>query len=121
MTPTYRAILAAALLVGPAIVSAQNKPRITAAEIDGHLPFLSSDLLGGSCSRGVEPGVNGSYFQDLPIDIVGTDVSSITIAASGKATSSLQWDDFKDVDVKGKILLVNKDAEFHSPSVATQP
>jgi hypothetical protein len=159
MTPMFRAILAAALLAGPAIASAQASTRITTAEIDGHLRFLSSDLLEGRApatrggrlaaeyiasqlrAAGVEPGVNGSYFQDVPIDVVGADVSSITITASGKATSSLRypqdvvvwagsaaeqstahgelvfvgygaaapeykWDDFKDVDVKGKILLV---------------
>jgi Zn-dependent M28 family amino/carboxypeptidase len=159
MTPTYRAILAAALLAGPAIASAQASPRITTAEIDGHLRFLSSDLLEGRApatrggriaaeyiasqlrAAGVEPGVNGSYFQDVPIDVVGADVSSITMTTSGKAASTLrypedvvvwagsaaaesavrgevvfvgygatapeyQWNDFKDADVKGKILLV---------------
>jgi Zn-dependent M28 family amino/carboxypeptidase len=166
MTPTYRAILAAALLAGPAIASAQVSARITTAEIDGHLRFLSSDLLEGRApatrggrlaaeyiasqlrAAGVEPGVNGSYFQDVPIDVVGADVSSITVTASGKATSALrypndvvvwagsaaeqsaahgelvfvgygaaapeyQWDDFKDADVKGKILpvLVNDPPE----------
>jgi hypothetical protein len=124
MTPMFRAILAAALLAGPAIASAQTSTRITTAEIDGHLRFLSSDLLEGRA-----PGVNGSYFQDVPIDIVGADVSSITMTASGKATSSLRYP--QDVAIVHRVgtLLANsdtvptwnKDAEFHSPRMATQP
>ncbi|MEO8338014.1 MAG: peptidase M28, partial [bacterium] len=97
MTPMSRAILAAMLLAGPAIATAQTSTRITTAEIDGHLRFLSSDLLEGRApatrggrlaaeyiasqlrAYGVEPGVNGSYFQDVPIDVVAADVSTITL------------------------------------------
>jgi Zn-dependent M28 family amino/carboxypeptidase len=132
---------------------------VTPAEIDGHLRFLSSDLLEGRApatrggrltaeyiasqlrESGVEPGVNGSYFQEVPIDVVGAVPGSIRVQASGKAQGTLQypeevvvwagsaaeqsaanaevvfvgygsaapeyrWDDFKDVDVRGKILLV---------------
>src|SRR3954466_15734430 len=159
MTPTFRAILAAALLVGPATASAQNTPRITISQIDGHLRFLSSDLLEGRApatrggrlaaeyiasqlrADGVEPGVNGSYFQPVPIDVVKADPATIKVSASGKASGSLRftddvvvwagsaadasaargelvfvgygatapeykWDDFKGMDVKGKVLLV---------------
>jgi Zn-dependent M28 family amino/carboxypeptidase len=159
MTPIHSAILAAALLCGATSASAQSSSRITMAEIDGHLRFLSSDLLEGRApatrggriaaeyiaaqlrAAGVEPGVNGSYFQDVPIDVVRADVTTITASASGKATSSLrypddvvlwagsategsaahgelvfvgygaaapeyQWNDFKDTDLVGKVLLV---------------
>lgn len=132
---------------------------ITTAEIDGHLRFLSSDLLEGRApaSRGgrlteeylanqlrgfgVAPAVNGTYFQRVPIDIVGLRRESLRANASGKATATLRypddvvmwagssttasaakapivfvgygaaapefdWDDFKNVDVRGKILLI---------------
>jgi Zn-dependent M28 family amino/carboxypeptidase len=132
---------------------------ITTEEIDGHLRFLASDLLEGRApaSRGgrltaeyiasqlrgfgLRPGLDTSYFQTVPIDVVTADRSSMRIAAHDKATGNLrfpedvvvwagsqvpqssargelifvgygsaapeyQWDDFKDVDVKGKILLV---------------
>jgi len=150
--------------LAPAIVGAQAKARatrgpITPTEIDGDLRFLSSDLLEGRApatradkltteyiadqlrSAGVEPGVNGSYFQPVPIDVVKADPATIKVTASGKSSMTLKspddvvvfagsaveqsnargelvyvgygasapeykWDDFKDVDVKGKILLV---------------
>ena len=151
--------LAAALLAAPAAAQ-QPAARITPAEIDGHLRFLSSDLLEGRApatrggritaeyiaaqlrASGVEPaGENGSYFQRVPIDVVGADRGTIRVAASGKATATLRypedvvvwagsnaqqsaaraevvfvgygatapeyrWDDFRGVDVKGKILMV---------------
>jgi Zn-dependent M28 family amino/carboxypeptidase len=154
-----RRAAAAALLLLPATVAAQSKSQITAAEIDAHLRFLSSDLLEGRApgtrggrltaeyiasqlrASGVEPGVNGSYFQPVPIDVMTTQPASVRAAASGKATATLRqpddvvlwggsaapqgtargelvfvgygstapeyrWNDFKDVDVKGKVLLV---------------
>jgi len=132
---------------------------ITSAEIDGHLRFLSSDLLEGRApasrggrlteeylanqlrSFGVAPAVNGTYFQRVPIDIVGLRRESLRANASGKATATLRypddvvmwagssttasaakapvvfvgygaaapefnWDDFKNVDVRGRILLI---------------
>ena len=132
---------------------------ITPAEIDGHLRFLSSDRLEGRAPAtrggelaaeyiasqlriaGVEPAVDGSYFQPVPIDIVGAAPSSIRAVARGRASATLRypdqvvvwagsatdrsaangelvfvgygaaapeyrWDDFKDVDVKGKVLLI---------------
>ncbi|HJU66124.1 MAG TPA: M28 family peptidase [Gemmatimonadaceae bacterium] len=138
---------------------ASRAPRITTAEIDGHLRFLSSDLLEGRAPAtrggrlaaeyiasqlrvaGLQPGADGSYFQKVPIDIVAADSTTIRVSASGKATANLRypaavvvwagsaaeqsgargelvfvgygahapeyrWDDFKDVDVKGKVLLV---------------
>jgi len=150
--------------LAPAIVGAQAKARasrgpITPTEIDGDLRFLSSDLLEGRApatradkrtteyiadqlrGAGVEPGVNGSYFQPVPIDVVKADPATIKVTASGKSSMTLKspndvvvfagsaveqsnahgelvyvgygasapeykWDDFKDTDVKGKILLV---------------
>jgi Zn-dependent M28 family amino/carboxypeptidase len=132
---------------------------ITPQEIDAHIRFLSSDLLEGRApatrggrlaseyiaaqlrAAGVEPGVNGSYFQEVPIDVVGADRSTIRVAAGGKASGALRypedvvvwagsaapaaaanaevvfvgygsaapefrWDDFKGVDLRGKILMV---------------
>jgi Zn-dependent M28 family amino/carboxypeptidase len=178
MTPTSRRLLVvvfgaclAALFTRPAEAQRPSgaapsaaaretgRPQISAAEIDGHLHFLSSDLLEGRApatrggrlaaayiasqlrGAGVEPGVNGSYLQEVPIDVVGADSATIRVAASGKATTTLRyphdvvvwagsatersaakgelvfvgygatapeygWDDFKDEDVKGKVLLV---------------
>jgi len=151
----------AALLALPTALAAQTRSvsPITKAEIDGQLRFLSSDLLEGRApgtrggqlaaqyiadqlrTFGVEPGVNGSYFQPVPIDVLTTVQSSVHASASGKATATLRpgqdvvlsagsatpqsaahgelvfigygavapeyrWDDFKGVDLKGKILLV---------------
>ena len=151
-------------LVVPAAGIAQAASRsaagpITATEIDGDLRFISSDLLEGRApatradkltteyiadqlrSAGVEPGVNGSYFQTVPIDVVKAAPSSIKVNATGKSTMTLKspddvvvfagsaveqssasgelvyvgygasapeyrWDDYKGMDLKGKILLV---------------
>src|SRR3954467_12622746 len=104
---TFRSLLAAVFFVTPAVVAAQGRPRISAAEIDGDLRFLSSDLLEGRApatrggrlaaeyiasqprAAGVEPGVNGSYFQSVPIDIVGAQPGTMHATASGKATATL--------------------------------
>ena len=109
--PILRSLLSVVLLVTPSLAAGQARPRITTAEIDGHLRFLSSDLLEGRApatrggrlaaeyiasqlrAAGVEPGVNGSYFQNVPIDIVAADPSSIRAAASGRATESLRAPD----------------------------
>jgi Zn-dependent M28 family amino/carboxypeptidase len=154
-----RILLSAAAAGLLAQAATAQAPRITPAEIDGHLRFLSSDLLEGRApatrggrltaeyiasqlrASGVEPGVGDSYFQRVPIDIVGADPASIQVAASGRATARLrypedvvvwagsaaersaadaeivfvgygsrapeyQWDDFKGMDVRGKVLLV---------------
>jgi Zn-dependent M28 family amino/carboxypeptidase len=163
--PAFALVLATALVAdaqqsGPVATSA-----ITAREIDGHLRFLSHDLLEGRApatrggelasqyiasqlrAYGVEPaGTNGSYFQRVPIDVVAADSATLRVTAhagqgsggapvtlrypqdavvwAGSATESsaargelvfvgygatapeYRWDDFKDVDVRGKILLV---------------
>ncbi|HZO18731.1 MAG TPA: M28 family peptidase [Gemmatimonadaceae bacterium] len=151
-----------ALILIPALALAQSGAApapITPHEIDGHLRFLSSDLLEGRAPAtrggrlaaeyiaaqlrafGVEPGVKGSYFQTVPIDIVNARRATIKAVASGRATANLRypedvvvwagsaadssaargelvfvgygsaapeykWNDFKDVDVRGKVLLV---------------
>lgn len=76
--PMLRPLLTIVLLVTPALAAAQPRPRIATAEIDGHLRFLSSDLLEGRApakrggrlaaeciasqlrAAGVEPAANGS-------------------------------------------------------------
>jgi len=152
-----RFILAFALVLAGAVAAAAQ--RITPNEIDGDLRFLASDLLEGRApatrggelatayiaaqlrSAGIQPGVNGSYFQRVPIDVVTVDSASMRVHASGKAAAPLRfpddvviwagsavpssvahaeivcagygvtapeykWDDFKGVDVKGKVVLV---------------
>jgi Zn-dependent M28 family amino/carboxypeptidase len=152
-----RFILAFALVLAGAVAAAAQ--RITPNEIDGDLRFLASDLLEGRApatrggelatayiaaqlrSAGIQPGVNGSDFQRVPIDVDTVDSASMRVHASGKAAASLRfpddvviwagsavpssaahaeivfagygvtapeykWDDFKGVDVKGKVLLV---------------
>ncbi|MDQ8153376.1 MAG: M28 family peptidase [Gemmatimonadota bacterium] len=144
--------------LAPSALHAQVRP-ISAAEIDGYLRFLSSDLLEGRAPAtrgdkltveylasqlrafGVEPAVNGSYIQKVPIDIIDAQPATMRVQATGKAAARLRypedvviwggsavpqsaakaeivfagygavapeygWSDFKDVDVKGKILLV---------------
>lgn len=143
----------------PTAATPSASPLITTREIDAHLRFLSSDLLegrapatrGGALAEqyiasqleavGVKPGINGSYYQPVPIDVVGSNPSTIKVTASGKATATLHspddvvvwagsatpaseakgelvfvgygakapeynWDDFKGMNLKGKILLV---------------
>ena len=99
----------AALGLLAATAASAQAPRITPAEIDGHLRFLSSDLLEGRApatrggrltaeyiasqlrESGVQPGVNGSYFQRVPIDIVGAVPGSIRVSAGGRASGTLRY------------------------------
>jgi hypothetical protein len=162
MRATHLTIASAVFAVFAAPVLSQTATTanpITAHEIDGHLRFLSSDLLegrgpatrGGRLTAeyiasqlriaGLAPGSGRSYFQNVPIDVVVPQRSSVRVNATGKATMSFRypeqvviwpgsastegaasgelvfvgygatapeyrWDDFKDVDVKGKILLI---------------
>ena len=154
-------LLATAPLVAQGAKAAATAPAsgITAAEIDGDLRFLSSDLLEGRApgtrggrlaaeyiaaqlrSAGIEPGSKGSYFQEVPIDLATLQPSTLRVEVGGKATARLhdpddvvlwagsaapesqgrgelvfvgygaraaeyRWDDFKGMDLKGKILLV---------------
>jgi len=105
-----RRVAVASLLALPATLVAQTRSvsPITKAEIDGYLRFLSSDLLEGRApgtrggqlaaqyiadqlrAFGVEPAVNGSYFQPVPIDVLTTRQSSVRASASGKATATLR-------------------------------
>jgi len=108
LAPHLRRLAASVLLILPATLPAQSKTGITAAEIDGHLRFLASDLLEGRApgtrggrlaaeyiaselrAYGVEPGVNGSYFQPVPIDVMATQAGSAHAVASGKATATFK-------------------------------
>ncbi len=85
--------------------------RIGTREIDAHLRFLSSDLLDGRApatrggrlaaeyiasqleSFGVEPGASGSYFQEVPIDVVRSSPSTVSVTASVKANANLRFTD----------------------------
>ena len=112
-----RALLALIPIALPALTLAQTpqptaaRIAISAAEIDGHLRFLSSDLLegrapatrGGALAAeyiasqlriaGVDPAVNGSYFQEVPIDVVRAVPATIRVQASGKAAAMLRSPD----------------------------
>ena len=108
LAPRLRLAAASLLLLSPASLAAQSRSAITAAEIDGHLRFLASDLLEGRApgtrggrlaaeyiasqlrAFGVEPGVNGSYFQPVPIDVLTTQPGSAHASVSGKATATLK-------------------------------
>jgi Zn-dependent M28 family amino/carboxypeptidase len=170
-----RLLLLAGALAAPIAAGAQTTARakspITTDEIDGDLRFLSSDLLEGRApatrggqlateyiatqlrAAGIEPGVNGSYFQPVPIDVVKAESTYMQVRASGKANTSLRypndvvvwagsatprsqahgelvfvgygatapeykWDDFKGVDVRGKVLLVLVN---DPPATASEP
>jgi Zn-dependent M28 family amino/carboxypeptidase len=108
LAPRLRLAAASVLLLAPALLAAQSTSAITAAEIDAHLRFLASDLLEGRApgtrggrlaaeyiasqlrAYGVEPGVNGSYFQPVPIDVLTTQPGSARASVSGKATATLR-------------------------------
>ncbi|MEO6528092.1 MAG: M28 family peptidase [Gemmatimonadaceae bacterium] len=111
MSPTLARALSALLLTLPLALSAQARPvtsSITSEELDAHLRFLSSDLLEGRApgarggrltaeyvaaqlrAFGVEPGVNGSYFQPVPIDVMATLPATVRAVASGKASATLR-------------------------------
>ncbi len=107
--PTFHSLLVVVTLLTPALLAGQSGARITTAEIDGHLRFLSSDLLEGRApatrggrlaaeyiasqlrAAGVEPGANGSYFQSVPIDIVAAQPSTIRATASGRGAATLRY------------------------------
>jgi Zn-dependent M28 family amino/carboxypeptidase len=108
LAPRLRLAAASVLLLAPALLAAQTTSAITAAEIGAHLRFLASDLLEGRApgtrggrlaaeyiasqlrAYGVEPGVNGSYFQPVPIDVLTTQPGSARASVSGKATATLR-------------------------------
>jgi Zn-dependent M28 family amino/carboxypeptidase len=105
--------IAGILVAAPAGAQTDNAPsRITPQEIDGHLRFLSSDMLEGRAPAtrggrlaeqyiaseleafGVKPGVGDtSYFQRVPIDVVRADPRTIKVTASGKANANLRFTD----------------------------
>ncbi|HJR66635.1 MAG TPA: M28 family peptidase [Gemmatimonadaceae bacterium] len=96
-------LISLCLAAAPALAQSTAAPApITPNEIDGHLRFLSSDLLEGRAPAtrggrlaaeyiaaqlrvfGVEPGVNGSYFQKVPIDVVAATRSTIRAVATNR-------------------------------------
>ncbi len=96
-------LISLVLAAAPALAQSTAAPApITPNEIDGHLRFLSSDLLEGRAPAtrggrlaaeyiaaqlrvfGVEPGVNGSYFQKVPIDVVAATRSTIRAVATNR-------------------------------------
>ena len=111
-----RSILVFALTT-PAVLGAQGATasscacaaKITAGAFDADLRFLSSDLLEGRAPAtrggrlaaeyiaaqlqiaGVRPGAGGSFFQRVPIDVVGAVASSIRLIAGGKASAKLAY------------------------------
>ena len=106
----FARVLVILLALAPTVASAQQlSPRITPAEIDGHLRFLSSDLLEGRAPAtrggrlaaeyiaaqlridGVEAAVGKSYFQAVPIDVVGASPESMRIVTSGKSSGALRY------------------------------
>ncbi len=113
--PTILLSIALAGILSAASAAAQTdgeSSRITPQEIDGHLRFLSSDLLEGRAPAtrggriaeeyiaaqlqafGVKPGVgDSSYFQRVPIDVVKADPATIKVTASGKANANLRFTD----------------------------
>jgi len=109
VTPALSAQVSPPVVSQPSGIAALK--RIDAREIDAHLRFLSSDLLEGRAPAtrggrlaaeyiasqletfGVEPGVNGFYFQDVPIDVVKSNPATISVVASGKATANLKFTD----------------------------
>jgi Zn-dependent M28 family amino/carboxypeptidase len=149
----------AMLVASAAMAQRAATTAISPREIGANTRFLSLDLLEGRApatrggelaeqyiaaqleSYGVKPGVSGSYFQRVPINVVTADPRTIKVTASGKATANLRstedvvvwagdatasskasgelvfvgygakapeyrWDDYKGMDLKGKILLV---------------
>ncbi len=111
-----RSILVVAV-IAPAVLAAQTAmasscacaAKISTGAFDADLRFLSSDLLEGRApatrggrlaaeyiaaqlqSAGVHPGVDGSFFQKVPIDVVGAIPSSIRLIAGGKASAKLAY------------------------------
>lgn len=94
------------------VVPPGSLPAITAAELNAHLRFLSSDLLEGRApdarggriaaayvaaqlqASGVYPGADdSSYVQRVPLATVTVDPASVRVALSGRASSALRWGD----------------------------
>ncbi len=112
---THRYLIALTLSAGAMQAQEPGPLPITPGEIGAHIKFLSSDLLEGRApatrggqvaaayiesqlrAAGVAPGMHGSYVQSVPIDVVTADRSHLHVAATGKATATL--DDPRDVVV----------------------
>jgi len=172
-------ILSFALLLAvlPQAAERAASSRLTAAEISGHIRFLSDDLLEGRKpgqpgdelaikylasqleAYGYKPGGdNGTFFQAVPLIELHVDVprevhfkagdTDVTLHALGGTAADLilepnahidratvkdapvvfvgygitapeyGWDDYKDVDVRGKVVVVmNFNPPFKGPGV----
>ncbi len=155
-------ILFLVLLFLTGIISAQNNPEITSAEIQDHINYLASDQLEGRMTGtpelykaaeflkkefvgyGLKPLFNGSYFQEFPFMeklelssenilelnleneslsesyfmVVGSDYTTLSFsdnllveselifAGYGISAEELDYDDYANVDVKDKIVVV---------------
>ena len=144
------------LFISCSFAQNQDNPEITAGEIKDHITFLASDNLKGRLTGtaeadkaaeyiagefrkyGLEPLMNGSYFQDfpfvaglektefnsvefdgddefalseneftpLPFSGTGEAEGELVFAGYGISAPELEYDDYKNLDVKGKIVLV---------------
>lgn len=113
-----RVLLLSALLVGAQACQSDRESEfytmtsgISAEEIEQHILRLSHDSMEGRApatrggemteqylaaqlaSYGVEPGVNGSYFQPVAIDQVAAIDSTISVKTSGAVTTTLAHTD----------------------------
>jgi hypothetical protein len=107
-SPACIATLALVLMASGAGGQAPATTVMPIREIDANLRYLSLDLLEGRApatrggalteqyiaaqleSYGVKPGIDGSYFQRVPIDVVTANPATIKVTASGKATANLR-------------------------------
>ena len=123
------------MLSGAESVSPEEKTaarRITAAQIRSHIRFLAADLLEGRGpatrgdrlaeeyiasemeAMGLEPGApGGGWIQKVPLVGITPKVpESITVQSGARSATFRYRDDFKDADLRGKVLLVmNNDPE----------
>src|SRR5438034_6703454 len=110
--PTVLLSVAIASLLTIRSANAQTgatRARITPEQIDGHLRFLSSDLLEGRAPAtrggrlaaeyiasqlrafGLKPGLDTSYLQSVPIDVVTADTATMRLTTGGKASVTLRY------------------------------
>lgn len=70
----------------------------------------------GGATRALERGPQLLVSSDRPVDRITVTDAGIVFAGYGVSAPERNWDDFKDVDVRGKILLVIvNDPDFGAP------
>jgi hypothetical protein len=79
---SIRSLLSLVLLVTPAVVLPQ------ARRAPGVGVYRQPAPRGG-----VEPGVNGDWFQTVPIDVVGARPATLRVVATGKAAATPRYPD----------------------------